>query len=299
MSMENNAGNKSVTDSVMNWIKKNPVFTAVTCAVVAAVLICIVAMSGKKNEKTLPAESVSQPALQTAESVPAPAPLPTPDPAAPKDDEEALPEVHVVYLPESVQLKLVRINAKSNVAIADEYYIGAFEVTQNQYKAVMNENPSKFQGGTLPVENVAWDKVMMFCDKLTAGGHALAGWKFSLPTSEQWEFACRAGTRTAFSCGNELTVKDANFSRSKILKPVIVGSFPANAYGLYDMHGNVWEWCSNTVPPKKGTTGKMREIRGGSWGHPERSCRSATRGRASQFMESNTIGFRVVMVKAD
>lgn len=295
--MGNNTGDgspeKNMKAAAVNWMKHNPVQTAIAGIAALIVIFCIILMVSKGEKMELPVPEV-------APSKPEQTVIPElPSVAETAGTENALPEVHVVYLAEGVHLKLIKINANSEVSIADEYYIGAFEVTQSQYKTVMNENPSVFQGKNLPVENVSWDMVMMFCDKLTADGHALAGWKFTLPSSEQWEFACRAGTKTQFSCGDTLNVKDANFSKTRFRKTVIVGSFPANAFGLYDMHGNVWEWCSNAVPAKKGTTGKMREVRGGSWWHGESFCRSSTRGRANQLKGDSTIGFRIAMVKAD
>ena len=128
------------------------------------------------------------------------------------------------------------------VTITKPYCMGKYEVTQEQWESVMGNNPSsRNKGPKLPVTDVSWNDCQEFVNKLNAktnGG-------YRLPTEAEWEYACRAGTATAYSFGDEITPKDANYYDSEIGKPVAVGSYKPNAFGLYDMHGNVLEWCED------------------------------------------------------
>ena len=201
------------------------------------------------------------------------------------------------------------------VTIADDFYMGAYEVTQEQYQAVMKQNPSHFKGATLPVENVTWGNAVMFCDRLNRGKFAPEGWEFSLPSSAQWEYACRAGTNTPFFWGGTLNGDKANCygtqpygTRQKgkyVKRTTPVGSYGANAWGLYDMHGNVWEWCmdwkgsysSNAqFNPTGPSSGSERVFRGGSWYHSADNCRVAARNNDSPSDRYSDLGFRVVCI---
>ena len=156
------------------------------------------------------------------------------------------------------------------VTLTKPFYMGKYEVTQEQWESVMGKNPSDTKGAKLPVTNVSWEDCQEFIKKLNAktdGG-------YRLPTESEWEYACRAGTTTAYSFGDKITPKDANYYDSKIGKPVAVGSYKPNAFGLYDMHGNVWEWCEDwygdypkgaVTDPKEPATGEYRVLRGGSF----------------------------------
>ena len=155
------------------------------------------------------------------------------------------------------------------VTLTKPFYMGKHEVTQEQWESVMGKNPSDTKGAKLPVTNVSWEDCQEFIKKLNAktkGG-------YRLPTEAEWEYSCRAGTTTAYSFGDKITPKDANYRGSKINKPVAVGSYKPNAFGLYDMHGNVWEWCEDwygeypfaVTDPKGPATGKDRVLRGGSF----------------------------------
>jgi len=163
----------------------------------------------------------------------------------------------------------------------------------------MGKNPSDKKGAKLPVTNVSWDDCQEFIKKLNAKGKG----GFRLPTEAEWEYACRAGTKTAYSFGNSIKPKDANYSDSKIGKPVAVGSYKANVFGLYDMHGNVWEWCEDWYGayPKQSVTdplgpkeGKLRVLRGGSFNDNARNTRSASRLNLSPVDRYNHFGFRLV-----
>ena len=176
-------------------------------------------------------------------------------------------------------------------------------MTQAQWEAVMGNNPSEFKGDpNLPVEQVSWNDASGFCKKLNAKGLLPAGWRFALPTEAQWEYACRAGT-TGDYAGNldEMAWYDKN-SGSKTHP---VGTKKANAAGLSDMHGNVYEWCADWLgdypsgqltDPTGPNTGSNRVLRGGSWSGAGSYRRSAYRGNHSPDSRNFGIGFRVAAV---
>jgi len=177
--------------------------------------------------------------------------------------------------------------------------MGKYPVTQAQYEAVMGENPSYFKGGSLPVERVSWNSAIEFCERLSQ----FTGSSYRLPSEAEWEYACRARTTTPYYFGNVLSTADANFNSNSTVK---VGTYPPNSFGLYDMHGNVWEWCLDVWhdnykgAPSDGSSW-MKEgdnnyliIRGGSWLSSPRVCRSAFRYFYSPDSRDLDIGFRVV-----
>ena len=193
------------------------------------------------------------------------------------------------------------------VILTKPFYMGKYEVTQEQWETVMGNNPSYFKGAKLPVTDVSWDDCQKFIKKL----NGLTKGKYRLPTEAEWEYACRAGTTTAYSFGSKITPKDANYAGSKIEKPVEVGSYKPNAFGLYDMHGNVREWCEDRMgedrtadypagavtDPMGPATGLPRVLRGGSYFlGPDSELRSAFRiWTADGGFES--IGFRLARTK--
>ena len=140
------------------------------------------------------------------------------------------------------------------VTLTKGFYLGKYEVTQAQYEAVMTGNtdslsatPSNFSGNpNRPVEKVSWDDVQKFLTRLNAqeAGNIPAGWAYVLPTEAQWEYACRAGTTTAYSWGDTITSEDANYNNT-IAQTTDVGQYSANPWGFFDMHGNVWEWTAD------------------------------------------------------
>ena len=162
----------------------------------------------------------------------------------------------------------------------------------------MGKNPSKEKGVRLPVMDVTWEDCQEFIKKLnkkTDGG-------YRLPTEAEWEYACRAGTTTAYSFGDEITPQDANYRASDIGKPIEVCSYKPNAFGLYDMHGNVWEWCEDwygdypagaVTDPKGPATGEYRVLRGGSFNSGVRKARSSRRVGYSPTNHLNYLGFRL------
>lgn len=195
------------------------------------------------------------------------------------------------------------------------FFMGRFAVTQEQYQAVMGNNPSRFKGAKRPVENVSWDQASDFCDKLSQ--RTKKSYRYRLPSEAEWEYACRAGTTTPFHYGETITTDLANYygDNSYSSEPngkyrqqtTEVGSFPPNAFGLYDMHGNVWEWCLDTwhkdyngapidgSPWLSENDNQAKFLRGGSWANFPRYCRSANRSWLPRGYRDDDIGFRVVV----
>jgi formylglycine-generating enzyme required for sulfatase activity len=195
------------------------------------------------------------------------------------------------------------------------FFAGKYPITQAQWQVVMENNPSRFQGAKLPVDYVLFDMALEFCRKLSQK----TGKKYRLLSEAEWEYACRAGTTTPFHFGETVTRELANYYGNMPYanapkgpysgKTTYVGSFPPNAFGLYDMHGNVFEWCSdrwhdsyNGAPTdgssRKTGTPEYFVQRGGSWNTSAVNCRSAYRGRHSASYSYGDIGFRVACVAA-
>jgi formylglycine-generating enzyme required for sulfatase activity/uncharacterized caspase-like protein len=190
------------------------------------------------------------------------------------------------------------------------FSMGKYVVTQAQYQQIMGNNPSGFSGAERPVEKVSWNDAVDFCEKL----RQKTGREYRLPSEAEWEYACRAGTTTPFHFGETITTDLANYNgnytyasepkRKYLQETTDVGSFPPNAFGLYDMHGNVWEWCQDdwhdnySNAPKDGSvwtsqSGITKLLRGGSWTYTPANCRSASRYH-SNLGNYDLIGFRVV-----
>jgi formylglycine-generating enzyme required for sulfatase activity len=200
-------------------------------------------------------------------------------------------------------------------------FISRYPITQNQWKVIMDNNPSIFIGnGDRPVEMVSWQEVKQFCQKLTER----SGKPYRLPSESEWEYTCRAGTMTPFSCGATITASLANYNyaiadpyqnyqQAKSANNIatgqtsVVGTYPANQFGLHDHHGNVWEWCEDVwhddydLIPRDGTAWTQggdqscRVIRGGSWRDSAHYCRSAHRSRNAANQGDRYTGFRVVI----
>ncbi len=194
------------------------------------------------------------------------------------------------------------------------FFMGKYEITQAQWKAVMGStnNPSNFKGDNLPIEKVSWNKVQEFITKL----NEQTGKTYRLPTEAEWEYACRAGTETPFNTGANITTDQANYDGLYPYdsyptgiyreRTTDVGTFAPNAWGLYDMHGNVWEWCNDwygeeyyndspSTDPQGPNTGEFRIIRGGSWYNGAVMCRSARRHAQYPNNTSSYLGFRLVI----
>jgi len=187
------------------------------------------------------------------------------------------------------------------VILTKGFYLGKYEVSQQQYKKVMGNNPSKFTGDKLPVENVSWNDAVAFCQALTSKERK-RGWEFTLPTEAQWEYACRADTTTLFSWGNQVSSQFANCQESGLGRTMDVGSYPPNLWGFYDMHGNAREWTADwysaypnqpVVDPLGPKEGSNRTFRGGSYNVPVAILRSAYRSLGSPSYRGSGIGFRL------
>jgi serine/threonine protein kinase len=204
------------------------------------------------------------------------------------------------------------------VRITKGFYMGVYEVRQSEYEKVMGKNPSAFKGPDYPVEQVNWDEAVEFCKKLSdLPEEKRAGRIYRLPTEAEWEYACRAGKQTFFHWSDSLSSRQANFNGTfpfggaekgpSIGKTTKVGSYPPNAWGLYDMHGNVSEWCldgartytPNPVDDPRGpeSAGGSPVLRGGSWLHDAWNCRSALRQPFRSSHRYHNVGFRVVLVR--
>ncbi len=195
---------------------------------------------------------------------------------------------------------------RHRVCITKPFYLGKTEVTQRQWKALMGSNPSRFKGDDRPVERVSWKDVQKFIRRLNEreGGN-----RYRLPTEAEWEYAARAGTRTPYSWGDEIGRNRANCdgcgSQWDDKETAPVGSFAPNPWGLYDMHGNVYEWVqdwygenyyrnSPTEDPQGPSSGESRVVRGGGWDYLAWYLRSANRGYISPGLRYRNLGFRLV-----
>jgi formylglycine-generating enzyme required for sulfatase activity len=206
-----------------------------------------------------------------------------------------------------------------NVSLTKGFYLGKYEVTQAQYEAVMrgvtgdrNATPSNWHGNPdRPVEMVSWDDAQVFLARLNEqqAGNLPAGWSYVLPTESQWEYACRAGTTTAYSWGDSIASTNANYSSSGYSQTRDVGKYAANPWGFFDMHGNVWEWTADwyqaaylsgnpVVDPSGPVSGSSRVARGGSWNYDGALLRSAKRSKGPPGARYNRVGFRVGFQKS-
>ena len=171
------------------------------------------------------------------------------------------------------------------VTLTKPFYMGKYEVTQEQWIEIMGKNPSDYKGKKVPVTCVSWNDCQEFIKKL----NGITKGKYRLPTEAEWEYACRAWTKTVYSFGDVITPQDANYLDSNVGKPIEVGKYNPNAFGLYDMHGNVWEWCEDwygeypggaITDPKGPAAGSWRVLRGGAFCNIASDARSSVRGNS-------------------
>ena len=200
-----------------------------------------------------------------------------------------------------------RQERRHEVVITRPFWMGVFEVTQAQWLRVMGENPSWFhESGDLPVERVSWHEALEFAGRLT---DLAPGSRFRLPTEAEWEYACRAGTDTAYHVGSTLTTSDANVTERPDVDVRMrggttpAGLFPPNAWGLHDMHGNVWEWTRDdhcpypegpALNPSRACDSPVKVIRGGSWYFTAESARCALRYTHAPGDRGFSLGLRLV-----
>jgi len=208
---------------------------------------------------------------------------------------------------------------QTTVTLTHGFWIGKYEVTQGDYLSVMNTNPSEFPGDlSRPVSSVSWFDATNYCWKLTqrelAAGRIPPGSQYRLPTEAEWEYAARAGTSTRFSYGDDVPNSTSLTNYAWFLDLAIpdltvhaVGQKLPNAWGLYDVHGNVWEWCQDwygSLPggvqidptgPAVPTQPGSKVMRGGAYDYPESSCRSASRLFFPVTNTDTDLGFRVVL----
>ena len=217
--------------------------------------------------------------------------------------------------PES-ELGRSRNETQHNVTITLPFYISVFEITQSQYQLITGYNPSRLKGNTRPVDNVSYDEInSYFLNKI----REKMGLNFDLPTEAQWEYACRAETTNAWNNGSDIDNTDQDKELNKLgrykynqndlkgdcSEHTTVGSYLPNAWGLYDMHGNVWEWCLDwygdiekkpATNPSGPSYGTYRVLRGGSWDTGANNCRSAMRNMYPPNKFDANLGFRVVII---
>ena len=258
---------------------------------------------------------------QRKTSRPTPGPTPQKEMLTPDPTPVATP-VEDMELPESadsigMEFKLIPAGTfimgegyqAHEVTLTKPFKMGVHEVTQDQYEQVMGVNPSKFKGANTPVETLSWDDAVEFCRRLTdLPAEKAAGNVYRLPAEAEWEYACRAGTTTRYSFGDDDHDSElgdyAWFRGNSDSETHPVGSKQPNAWGLYDMHGNVWEWCQDmyvdypggsVLEARGATSGSDRVIRGGSWGGTAEICRSASRGGDWPSLRTSFHGFRVCL----
>jgi len=198
------------------------------------------------------------------------------------------------------------------------FYMGKYEVTQKEYQEIMGKNWSNFMGDNLLVESVSWFDAIEYCNKrslkegltpaYTRDGDNNVTWNrdangYRLPTEAEWEYACRAGTTTAYHTGADISDNTGWYSANSGRKTHPVGQKPANAWGLYDMHGNVWEWCwdwygdyssGSQTDPMGASSGTAHVLRGGAWLDYARDVRSASRVYSAPRERGLSFGFRLV-----
>ena len=206
----------------------------------------------------------------------------------------------------SDEVSITQDEKPQHLVTVKKFYMSRYEITQELWQTVMESNPSKpgpSRGDRFPVDSVSWNDARDFCAKLSQ----LTGLEFRLPSEAEWEYACRAGTTTAFAFGERITKELANNNGTRD-STIRVGELGvANGFGLSDMHGNLYEWCLDVYHPNyngapvdgsawiEGADPVLRVVRGCSWNYPDSACRSASRDKDRQTLNTGTDGFRVVL----
>lgn len=243
--------------------------------------------TGAKKVETILPETFADPEIYTDSTKEEKALSHTPEPEDTLETGILVQKAAVQPLYESFTETLPNYVELHMVGIPDhKFWIGKYQVTQAQWKALMGDNPSNFKDDDLPVERVSWEDATEFCKKLSQ----VTGKEYRLPTEAEWEYACRAGSTGDYCFGNDVNLlKDYAWYRPNSgHKTQPVGQLKPNAWGLYDMHGNVWEWCDDDG-------GGPKALRGGSWRDDGNYCRSAYSDRYGPRGRGIDIGFRVVI----
>jgi formylglycine-generating enzyme required for sulfatase activity len=298
--------------------RKRPIVLIAVAILAVVVIVTVVALRRETGTGDRGSANVEQsPISQPSASIETPTPTPTPAPS--KQPEQSFTEdingvpLEMVLVPGgSFSMGSPAGEGNDNErpqhqVIVPTFYLGKYEVTQAQWQALMGDNPSNFKGDTLPVEQVSWNEAMEFCKRLTVR----TGREYRLPSEAEWEYACRAGTTAPFAFGATLSTSQANIdgrspdtnAGENRQQTTPVGSFQANRFGLFDMHGNVWEWCLDIYrnnyngAPVDGSVwpggAGYRTIRGGSWLSVADGARSAVRESFPQDDGFAGIGFRI------
>lgn len=229
-----------------------------------------------------------------------------------QEQKTAADDLNVLVDNKEEALEFVRDEyPQRSVTISRAFYMGIYTVTNEQYEVVMDLRPGDAQLARNPVDGISWNDAMEFCKKLSKKtGHPV-----HLPTEAQWEYACRAGTQTPFNFGQSISTDQANYNGEFVFakgkkgpyrgKSIAVGTFKPNAWGLYDMHGNVMQWCRDwfgkysataRMDPRGPDDGYFRVARGGSYGLHPANCRSASRQGVTPGSDFGGIGFRVIVL---
>jgi len=280
-------------------------------------LLLVVGMGGCGGDSLLPDGSTGTPSSKSLQSTVESGSADTKDP---QEESSSWPLGETITNSIGMKLQLIPVgsfrttepqgsvdNPTVRVRITMPFHLGVTEVTQGQYERVTDTNPSRYKGAVNPVEGVSWEDAVMFCRKLSAlPAEKAAGHQYDLPTEIEWEYACRAGSTTSFSFGDEKSGLSGYgwFSKNSGSTTHAVGRKKPNAWGLYDMHGNVLEWCQDrhyrrhdsslTEPRGEAPLQVNRAVRGGSWDSTAWICRSAQVAISSSKNRNSRLGFRVL-----
>ena len=303
-------------------MKRTELIKQITVAFLVCTILIMTACAtgGDSTEGTVPLDQAVQDAPAVEQPTPTPTPNPTPSPQpAPANMVRVEGGTFQMGSPSSEPGRFNDEGPQHQVTVSS-FYMGKYEVTQKEYQEVMGTNPSSFKGDNLPVECVSWFDAVEYCNALSrkegltpaytisgSGDNRTVTWNrsangYRLPTEAEWEYACRAGTTTAYNTGVNINNNTGWYEDNSAGSTQEAGQKPANAWGLYDMHGNVWEWCwdwygdytsGTQTDPVGASSGSYRMDRGGGWDDSARYVRSACRGYSTPSIRIYNLGFRL------